>query len=223
MSTTLNSNSWKAISKVSKAGKAGNYWSVGDVKYEYLYYNVPTLFNIADFNVDDNNSITFTVGNQLDKYYALAKSSINNDFFDGTVYKFLTNDVLPNMPFKNYIREVSKEVYDWASRLRTYSVKIFCFSCYEVYGSYSWTKGKEGKKQYSYYKAGNLTKHWVDRTGGSQYTYEEGWWLRSVARNTIALLFSSPYDNNNPRSNIPSYSEGYEGDGSMVAAFGFVI
>ena len=70
----LNDNSWETISKVAAAGKAQNYWAVGDTKEVIINGTVGvTTFNnlsvwafIIGFNhnssIEGNNSIHFQIG-----------------------------------------------------------------------------------------------------------------------------------------------------------------
>lgn len=205
VSSTLNDNSWETISMISQQGKATQYWSVGDTKYEYFTDNNVTDFVIADFNKDLTSSITFTVGQYLDIKYALYDWGSQDDFFQSSVYNYLVRIVLPNMPFKDYVREVVKIAKSRLEGANSATVKIFLPAEYEVFGKIINAQIKEGE-HYAWYKAGNYVKYYTNN-GTASYR----WWLRSYAEYA------------NPLCVYNGTSRDFQYNTPLLCAFCFVI
>ena len=208
VSSVLNNNSWETISMISQQGKATQYWSVGDAKYEYFTDNKPTDFVIVDFNKDLTPSITFSVGKHLDYTYALHKWGSQYIFFQSSIYNYLVHSVLPDMPFKDYAREVVKRAKNKSKGTEVERVKIFLFGEYEVFGRIINAQVKDGE-YYAWYKAGNRSKYYYMQSGTISSSYP--WWLRSCAE------FAEPLCVKQDESKDWNYNT------ELLCAFGFVI
>ena len=100
-SHTLSDNSWQTIRQVCKAGKAADYWSVGQTKTAGGY-----TCTLLDFDKDGENTMTFSLG-QVSSSASIACSTFSPsyvydptevDFFDCRYYDNVLAPIQTNLP-----------------------------------------------------------------------------------------------------------------------------
>ena len=182
----LENNDWETISAISKAGKAAEFWNIGDLK-NISIGGVTYAAQIIGFDHDDvtdpaaygraKAGITF----QFQKCYvtSYAKSDYNNwgnaylrTIVNTNLYGDFTEDL------KNAIVQVNKK-YQMNSKnsyLGTSNDNVFLLSSFEVFG-----KTSNGNSlaidgtQYSFYAAGK-SKVKTDAASSTP----RSWWLRTI-------------------------------------------
>lgn len=186
---TLESLSWAEIAEISEAGKASEYFAVGDEKTIELSTGEKVTLVIIGFNHDDlsNGSgkvgITFQMKNLLSKtYYMKEVSKDNTGWRDSdmrisilpTLFSQLTADMQRVIKLVDKKCEVGKT--SSAYELVTTSDKLFCLSFIEINGTKGVGNPDEGE-QYEY---------WIDTSNSERKKYlsnGEGdayhWWTRS--------------------------------------------
>ena len=213
VSSVLEGNSWKTISIISQQGKASQYWSIGDKKSESFYKRdgrkVYTLFYIADFDHDAPNSITFAVMH-FDTTYGTSQwdERFGNNYLDSTLYSKLVNVILPILPCKNYIREVTKQIIV----NKEAPLKIFSFSQVEVFGSFG--DGETKGSIYPYFRISNNKSASTTYISNGQYHTD----IMSCWGRTWFSRYNVPFSFNS--SNILTDNSSSV---SLVNGFGFVI
>ena len=182
---TLQNTSWANIALVAAAGKASEYWAVGDQKTVALASTVlgstSIVVEILGFNhdnltTDDKAAITFGMVDCFKTTQAMNSTDTNKDGWGscalrttirGTVYDGLPADL------KAVIKEVNKltSAGSQSSTINTTADTLFLFSEIEIFGSTTYSFSGEGE-QYSRFdtKASRIKK--VD--GSASY-----WWERS--------------------------------------------
>ena len=180
-STTLANNTWAQIQKAAKDGKASSLWSVGDeinITLTGTYAQTLTL-QIADFNHDASNSITFVCKHLMASKQRMDASDTNSGGWDSTemfgttlpaIFSCLPSDL------QSVIKSVTKTTGTGGgstSGTETSTNKLFLLSEKEV-GLSSYSVGNEGT-QYPIFTDNNSRIKKLSNGSGSAYY----WWLRS--------------------------------------------
>ena len=186
---TLNDNDWGTISQASAAGKAANYWKVGDEKNISVNGETLTLV-IVGFGHDDlagggKAGITFGLKHLMKDQRQMNSSNTNSGGFPGSaMYSWLQNTLLEQLPsdLQAVLKSVNKKTSKGSasSTINTNAMKLFLFSEIEIFGTSTYSASGEGA-QYPYFAtAGNRIKHLANGTGAAYW-----WWERSpVASNS---------------------------------------
>lgn len=104
-SHNLEDNTWQTIRQVCKAGKAADYWSVGQSKAAGSY-----TCTLLDFDKDGSNTMTFSLG-LVSSSASIAYGSFNPnrvyspadyDWIDSTYYDNVWAPTLSNLPADLY-------------------------------------------------------------------------------------------------------------------------
>lgn len=191
---TLQNMSWADIQKVSKAGKASEYWAIGDTKTVSI--NIQTYtFEIIGFDHDtptDTSSygrskagITFQMRDLMTATYTMNSTATNSGGWKDSSMRATLGNIYNNCyDVKSFIVPVNKEtnVGGNTSSLVTTSDKLFLLTETEVFGTTSYAYPKHGT-QYAYYRNGGST---IKKKSGSAFP----WWLRSPTY-SYTLYFSS--------------------------------
>lgn len=179
---TLGNASWELISKVSKAGVASQFFSVGDTKN--ITVNGETLtMEIVGFNHDNltgggKAGITFGMKHLMKDSRRMNASNTNQGGWTGSeMYSWLTTTCYNGLPadLRSIIRAVDKKTSagGGSSTIKTNSMKIFLFSEKEV-GLSSYSVTGEGEK-YARFTGNSVRTKKMSNGSGSAYW----WWLRS--------------------------------------------
>ena len=174
--------SWDVISKVSKSGKASNYFSVGDTKN--ITVNGETLtMEIVGFNHDNLTAggkagITFGMKHLMKEKRRMNSSKTSRGGWTGSeLYYWLTTTCYNGLPadLRSIIRAVDKKTSagGGSSTIKTNSMKIFLFSEKEV-GLSGISFAGEGEK-YALFTNNSIRTKKMNNGSGSVYV----WWLRS--------------------------------------------
>lgn len=182
----LENNDWATISKVARAGKAEEFWKVGD-KITVIINGYKCYLRILDFDHDDvvdsaaygrsKAGITFEMSNTFATKYPI-NSITSIDWSRCSLRANTLPTFKQNMPvdLRNAIVQVNKPTYLLAATSNHYFENVvddlFLLSATEVFNSTS-SKGPEGK-QYAYYAAGK------SKVKSSTAATSENWWLRSM-------------------------------------------
>ena len=177
--TALNDMTWEQIQTISDAGKAADYFNVGDTKNITLN-GVSYPVQIIGFNHDDKTAggkagITFQMVDCLSTTYNMNSSDNNNGGWKNSAMRSRMSTFLSQLPsdLQSVIKAVNKLVsvgYN-TSTIETVSDKLFLLSEVEIFGSTTCSFAGEGS-QYAWYKAGNTKVKKVN--GSASY-----WWERS--------------------------------------------
>ena len=182
----LENNDWATISEVARAGKAAQFWKVGD-KITVIINGYKCYLRILDFDHDDvvdsaaygrsKAGITFEMSNTFATKYPINSLTSTNwqscNLRTNTLPTFKQNmpvdlrNAIVKVNKPTYLRLVADEHY-----LRTVQDDLFLLSATEVFNSTS-SKGPEGT-QYAYYAAGK------SKVKYSTAAPSENWWLRSM-------------------------------------------
>ena len=178
--TALNDMTWEQIRDISDAGKATDYFNVGDTKNITLD-GVSYPVQIIGFNHDTLTSggtagITFQLVDCLNTTYQMNSSDTNSGGWTSCAMRTsVLNSIFPSLPadLQKAIKAVNKltSAGSQSATINTTSDKLFLLSEVEIFGSTTYSKSGEGS-QYAYYKAGNSK---VKKVNGS----EDTWWERS--------------------------------------------
>lgn len=184
----LENNDWATISKVARAGKAAEYWNIGDTKNITINGTTYTV-RIIGFDHDDvtdqatygraKAGITFettslVTANQMHSKYPMSGGWGSCNMRNSTLvsyYNSLSDDL------KNAIVSVNKTYALSSSNIKTISDKLFLLSMWEYLGSSGRSLAQEGN-YYAFYAAGNSTRKQYNGT----YSY---YWTRSAADESI--------------------------------------
>lgn len=221
VSTTLANNSWETISMVSKAGRAPEFWSVGDIiaiDIGGTSYDV----RIAGFDHDDvtdasaygraKAGITFEMVDCYGTTYAM--NSTNTSIGGWTesemrtmhlpaVKALLSNELVNVIIPVNKLTSAGNE----STTINTTSDDLFLLSEIEIFGSTSYSAAGEGS-QYAYYAAGNSK---VKNYNGLAID----WWERSPNLIDYSTWFCYVYYKGSAASGIAS--------GSKSISFAFCV
>lgn len=179
---TLENMSWADISKVCRAGKASEYWKVGDKK-ELLIKNYP--YNVILIGFDHDNvtdsaaygrlkaGATFMLEEMFSGNYKMIDTNTNKGGWpDSTMRNTTLSDVITwlDEEAQAVIVPIDK-ISSVTGSAKTTSDSLFFMSEKEVFNTNDHSYTGEGT-QYAYYAAGN-----------SKIKYKTGtaraWWLRS--------------------------------------------
>ena len=211
----LEQMSWKDIDKVSQAGKASNYWSIGDKKAITVsgatYQAQIIAFGHDNLTGGGKAGITFQLENCLSTTYKMNNSDTNDGGWKSSVMRTSTMVTLFNglaSDLKAVIKPVDK-ITSKGNKLTTKdttSDKLFLLSEIEIFGSIEYSVSGEGS-QYQFYKSGNSK---IKKVGASAAF----WWERSpCATNTTDFCHVGSSGNANYDYASNSYG----------VAFGFCI
>ena len=180
----LANNDWATIARVAEAGKAQDYWSIGDT-INIQVGDELLEFAIMDFNHDDKSDgsgkagITFGMTGMMADMHSMNSTNTNVGSFVGSeMYAYLQDTVLLSMPqeLQNVIKPVNKltSAGNKSTTIQTDSMSIWLFSAVEVGLSGIYASSGEGAV-YPYYNNDTRAK-------------SSRWWLRSPD-----LLYSSNF------------------------------
>lgn len=201
----LANNSWEKISEVARAGKASQYWNVGDTK-PFVCNGTTYEAQIIGFDHDDvTDSASYgrsKAGITFQFKGVTSGSTVWDTSIAGRVWSSssLRNTTMSSLlngmgKLQNYIVGVNKECQSKTgafSMMETIEDKLFCLSEYEIKGTKINSYTEEGQ-QYEFYKAGNSAVKYFGST-------KKNWWTRS--------LYGS--------SSLPNYRNYIGADGSIA-------
>lgn len=212
--TALNDMTWEQIQTISDAGKAADYFNVGDTKNITLD-GVSYPVQIIGFNHDDKTAggkagITFQLVDCLNTTYQMNSSNTNVGGWKSSAMRSRMSEFLGQLDedLQSVIKPVNKlvSIGNDTPTIETVSDKLFLLSEIEVFGATKYSYAGEGK-QYEYYTAGNST---IKKVNGSAYN----WWDRSPCSGGTAS-FCYVYSSGNA-----SYSSARSSSG---VSFGFCV
>ena len=212
----FNDMSWADIATVSEAGKAPEYFNVGDEKELTIgseTYHVQILGFAHDDKSDGTGKAGITVGlkEMMTTTHVMNSSGSNaggwensemRTYVNGNVYDNLSQEV------KDVIKPVNKLTSEGnkSTNITTTSDKLFLLSEVEIFGSTTYSASGEGS-QYQYFA-----------DGGSKIKYKSGssscWWERSPR---VSCTGSFCYVINGGSANFNF------ADGTSGVVFGFSI
>ena len=183
---TLENYSWADIGAISKAGKAEEYFLVGDQK-NIKINGVDYAVEIVGFNHDDladgsgKAGITFGMVDSLSTYYPMNASNTNVNGWGGSVRRSeLQTTVFAQLDadLQKVIKTVNKSTSagNKSSTINIYADTLFLFSETELFGTTSYSVGSEGK-QYAKFTTNASRIKKVNGTARS-------WWERSPRLST---------------------------------------
>lgn len=181
----LENNDWATISKVARAGKAAEFWNIGDLK-NITVDGVTYAAQIIGFGHDDVSNpaaygrakagITFQLQNSLNTMYPMNNTQSNEGGWKNSLMRTSTlvtlKKTLP-LELQNVITNIIKfsGLGCSSSGVESTNDDLFLLSEIEVFGKNSRSVSGEGS-QYAYYKAG---KSKIKKINGAART----WWERS--------------------------------------------
>lgn len=184
VSYILAENDWETITRVSEAGDAQIYWSIGDTKDITLTTSETLTLQIYGFDHDDLQSsgkagITFGMKDLMASKRSINFTATNNGGFKGSVlYTWLVNDLWNSFPddLRSVIKTVNKKSGAGGENgeLVTEEMTLFIFSEIEVVGAATNSVAGEGAK---YPIFTDTTSRIKASSNGSDSG--EIWWLRS--------------------------------------------
>lgn len=198
----LEEQTWEEISKVAKAGKAAEYWNIGDIK-SIQFNNKEYYVQIIGFDHDDvadaeaygrdKAGITFQFGVANDKTkngmyettYKMNGSDTNSGGWPGSA---MCKNTMPLMKgylpadLQSVIVKVKKLTSkgDQSNDIETTEDELWLLSEVEIFGTTDYSVVGEGT-QYEFYQSGNSK---VRYESGSAYE----WWERSPYSGNSALF-----------------------------------
>ena len=205
--TALNDMTWEQIRDISDAGKASNYFVVGDTKnitIDGVSYPVQIIGFSHDTKTDGGTAgITFQLVDCLNTTYQMNSSDTNVGGWKSSAMRSRMSEFLGQLDedLQSVIKPVNKlvSIGNNTSTIETVSDKLFLLSEVEIFGSTTYSFAGEGS-QYAYYKAGN-TK--AKKVNGSA----NGWWERSPHRGS-AINFCEVSNAGRASANSASTSYG---------------
>lgn len=196
---TFADSDWATITEVAAAGKAQNYFAVGDDKNILLSTGEEITITILGFNHDDLTSggkapITIGMKNLLATKYPMNSTNTNAGGWNNSVMRSSTMaTLLSQLPsdLQSAIKQVNKLASAGSSSatITTSADKLFLFSEVEIDATTTAVYAQEGV-QYEYWQTIKDGKISADRIkylsngGGSAYT----WWLRSPYAGNSSLF-----------------------------------
>lgn len=200
----MNDNSWDVISKISKAKKAKQYWSVGDTKTISLngsvnglvlqetidVYVIAILSSGIYFQAGMKNGVPICFIKSGSKFQMI-NYNVNENWRDSYMRKILGSDEVKTDTFRDALPTALKRVL---RQLTTYFVDqtsggsigaidtavdyVFLLSEYEILGQVHYGSSLEAKymAQYTWYQNGN-SKIKYDYTDTNYPSY---YWTRSA-------------------------------------------
>ncbi len=185
----LENNDWETISKIARAGKAAEFWNIGDTKNITLFGSTTFAMRIIGFDHDDVTDPTAygraKAGITFESVILPIKGIVNKSYpmTGGWGSCWLRNTTLPNYynatsdDLKNVIVPVNKTYALSSSNIQTISDKLFLLSMWEYLGSNGRSLAQEGNR-YAFYAAGNSTR--------KQYNGKDSYyWTRSAGDENI--------------------------------------
>ena len=184
--TPLGSCSWDQIHRIGKAGKAAEYFCVGDTKDIALATGEILTLRIIGFDHDDLTAagggkapITFDTADCMNTAQPMNASNTNVGGYSGSaLYAALTNTIYGTLP--QDLRTVMKEVNKFttagsnSATVVTTAEKLFLLSEVETTGQV--VKGFSGEGvQYAFYTSGGTRVKRVNDAAS-------GWWLRTPCK-----------------------------------------
>lgn len=189
--TSFGETSWSTISALSTAGRAGEFFNVGDEKTIQLTTGEDVTLVILGFNHDDltgggKAGITIGMKNLLATAYKMNSSNTNAGGWDDSAMRTSTMaTLLSQLPadLRNVIKQVNKKATagSQSTTITTSADKLWLLAEVEVDGTTSAGYADEGE-QYEYWKTvkdGTVAADRVKKLsngGGSA----NNWWLRSL-------------------------------------------
>lgn len=178
----LNDMSWADINTICQAGKASEYWSIGDTKNITLSTGEEITVRIEDFNHDTlatggKAPVTFGMVDCLNTTRAMNSSNANSGGWGSSAMRTFMTTLLGQLPgdLQSVIKSVTKTTSagNNSSALTTTSDKLWLFSHTEVNfeANANYSPGGEG----SAYPLFVSNSSRVKKVNGSTYS----WWLRS--------------------------------------------
>ena len=167
--TALNDMTWEQIQAISDAGKAADYFNVGDTKNITLD-GVSYPAQIIGFNHDTKTAggkagITFQLVDCLNTTYQMNTSITNVGGWKSSELRSRMDEFLGQLDedLQSTIKAVNKlvSIGNNTSTIETVSDKLFLLSEVEIFGSTTYSFAGEGS-QYDWYKAGNTKVKKVD-------------------------------------------------------------
>lgn len=178
----LGSTSWELISRVSKAGIASKFFSVGDTK-NITVNGEAIAVEIVGFNHDNltgggKAGITFGMKHLMRDVRRMNASNTNHGGWTGSeMYSWLTSTCYNGLPseLRSVIRAVDKKTSAGGTltTINTNSMKIFLFSEKEI-GLSGHSVAGEGEKYARFTSDSVRTKKMSNGSGSANW-----WWLRS--------------------------------------------
>ena len=213
--TALNDMTWEQIRDISDAGKASNYFVVGDTKnitLDGVSYPVQIIGFNHDTKTDGGTAgITFQLVDCLNTTYPMNSSNTNVGGWKSSAMRTRMDTFFSQLPsdLQSAIKAVNKlvSVGNNTSTIETVSDKLFLLSEVEIFGSTTYSKSGEGN-QYAYYKAGNSK---VKKVNGSALA----WWERSPDGSNSTGFCRVDSDGINAGAGLAS--------GSYGVSFGFCV
>lgn len=212
---TLESCSWADIDVISKAGKAEEYFLVGDTK-SIAIGGVAYTVEIIDFNHDDLSNggkagITFGLVNCLNEYGQMNASASNSGSWESSAMRAKLNDtIFTTLPtdLQKVIKSVVKKTSAGSQQSDLVSThdKLFLFSEVEVFGAVTYSIAGEGVN-YARFTTTDARIRKVKTTASS-------WWERSP-RKEYSTHFC--YVSNAGKAAVNS------ANGNSGVAFGFCV
>lgn len=204
--TALNNMTWEQIQTISDAGKAADYFNVGDTKNITLggvSYPVQIIGLNHDTKTDGGIAgITFQLVDCLNTIYQMNSSDTNVGGWKSSAMRSRMSEFLGQLDedLQSVIKPVKKltSIGNNSSAIETVSDKLFLLSEIEIFGSTTYSFAGEGS-QYAWYKAGNTKVKKVNGSGAD-------WWERSPRRgDTTRFCFVTSYG----EANLYNASETY--------------
>lgn len=187
--TVLGFNSWKTISEVSKAGKASEYWNIGDEK-QFTLDGVTYTARIIGFDHDDvtdsasygrsKAGITFEVKEIVGTSSLTVVQSYDYFWATGTGRLSQIPSRFTNLLDADMLSAIVKVNKAYATSYTGSSISyvsddVFLLSEQEIFGAKTSARGPEGS-QYAYYAAGNSKLKYM-----SGKIDPSAWTTRSIA------------------------------------------
>ena len=178
--TALNDMTWEQIQTISDAGKAADYFNVGDTKnitLDGVSYPVQIIGFNHDTKTDGGTAgITFQMVDCLNSTYQMNSSDTNSGGWTSCAMRTSTMATLLSQlasDLKNAIVKVKKlsSAGNQSTAIYTTEDSLFLLSEVEIFGSTTHAKAGEGS-QYEYYQSGNSRVKTVNRAAST-------WWERS--------------------------------------------
>lgn len=180
---TLADCTWTQIHRIAAAGRAADYFCIGDEKQIALSTSEVVTLQIVGFDHDDLSAagggkapITLCFQNALNAVQGMNASGTNTGGYSGsTLYPTVNGALYGALPSE--LRAVMQNVHKLTSAggqsasIVTTQEKLFLLSEVEVFGACSYAKAGEGT-QYAFFTNGGARAKTVNGTAGA-------WWLRS--------------------------------------------
>lgn len=216
----LSDTAWEDIHIVSQAGKASEYWAVGDTKDMVLSTGETLALEIIGFDHDDladgsgKAGISFGLKNLMAETRAMNSSNTNSGGFPGSaMYTWLQNTLINSLPsdLQAVLKVVNKKTSagNKSSTINTNSMKLFLFSEIEIFGKSSYSVPGEGFRYSRFASAEKWIKNLSNGAGSAG-----NWWGRSPSPNSSTSFCF--FDTN-------GISAASDANNSLGVCFGFCV